>query len=588
MVRLPARILAISIVSFCATGCPNVSGLSPERSAPGEQIVVTGENFGAAQGKSKLLYDGTPMQIVDWSDSSITATLPDPKPAGVYTVALLSGGRTWPEAQTHELCTAAGPDTCPPIISNVQTVINPKNGLGAFVTFETDEPATPSVTVTGPEGSFVVPPQGTLSFAPNTSHTVAVLGMREDSTYTFAISAVDAAGNVGTGSIAYTTIDILPHVFPFEVVTSDPARMAPGYLFFTINAPLAYQGAGFAFAVDNEGKLVWYHKDQVVQDIYRRANGNYLYTTGGGSGDVILETDPFGFTVNTWTTAGVGTDTFHHAIVDLPNGNFLSLSSELRVIGGYPGGETYDVVGDVVVEFDAAGALVQQWSLFDLLDPHRVTPDFHNAFWAGIYGDDAKDWTHANSLVYDPSDDTMVLSLRHQDVVLKMTRAEPSELVWVIGQDDPTVPGDDAWPFLAMTGGGQYPNHMHDARVLPNGDIVLYDNANATQITRAVEYSLDLPTMTMREEWVYIDPDFDPPLFGAFVGGVDLLENDNVVICHGGLGGPPIGGAEPTHIRITEVDRATGDKVFDAFIQESSPYVGYRVRRYPSLYPPAP
>ena len=43
-----------------------------------------------------------------------------------------------------------------------------------------------------------------------------------------------------------------------------------------------------------------------------------------------------------------------------------------------------------------------------------------------------RDWAHANSIFYDASDDSIVLSFRHQDAVVKFSR-ESGELIWILG-----------------------------------------------------------------------------------------------------------------------------------------------------------
>ncbi len=47
--------------------------------------------FGTTQGATQLLYDGSPMSVVSWSDTSIVATLPKPKASGDYAVSIVMG-----------------------------------------------------------------------------------------------------------------------------------------------------------------------------------------------------------------------------------------------------------------------------------------------------------------------------------------------------------------------------------------------------------------------------------------------------------------------------------------------------------------
>lgn len=50
--------------------------------ARGQPLTVHGVALGANQGGSTLLLDGKPVAIDDWSDTSITFTVPEGLPAG--------------------------------------------------------------------------------------------------------------------------------------------------------------------------------------------------------------------------------------------------------------------------------------------------------------------------------------------------------------------------------------------------------------------------------------------------------------------------------------------------------------------------
>ena len=85
----------------------------------------------------------------------------------------------------------------------------------------------------------------------------------------------------------------------------------------------------------------------------------------------------------------VETETFHHGIIQMPSGNLLVLSTELREIENYPtdpakpdaARETAKVIGDVVVEFARDGSIVREWKLMDMLDVHRVGYDSLAPIW---------------------------------------------------------------------------------------------------------------------------------------------------------------------------------------------------------------
>lgn len=91
--------------------------------------------------------------------------------------------------------TLAGPDTTPPVISNIQ-VINITE-TGAVVTWQTNEPAT-SVVQYGLTTSYEL---GTVALTDLvTAHSVPLTGLTPDTLYHFRVSSTDFSGNSATSS----------------------------------------------------------------------------------------------------------------------------------------------------------------------------------------------------------------------------------------------------------------------------------------------------------------------------------------------------------------------------------------------------
>jgi len=163
------------------------------------------------------------------------------------------------------------------------------------------------------------------------------------------------------------------------------------------------------------------------------------------------------------TVTTLTADNLHNGGATLPNGHELLLSTELRILRGYPtpNNEPFistpaeawkklpaivdypavpdesAVVGDVVIEVTPEGEIVGRWNLFDLLDYRR--PSYYGSLstWASIYPPNNKfgsatSWTQANGLVYDSSTDTIVASLRHQAAIVGIDR-QSGELKWILG-----------------------------------------------------------------------------------------------------------------------------------------------------------
>jgi RHS repeat-associated protein len=71
-----------------ATTAPQISSISATTAAVGSQIQLTGNNFGATQGGSAVLFNGMPMTIDLWSNTSIVFTVPVGATSGSVLVAV--------------------------------------------------------------------------------------------------------------------------------------------------------------------------------------------------------------------------------------------------------------------------------------------------------------------------------------------------------------------------------------------------------------------------------------------------------------------------------------------------------------------
>ncbi len=126
------------------------------------------------------------------------------------------------------------------------------------------------------------------------------------------------------------------------------------------------------------------------------------------------------------------------------------------------------------------------------------------------------DWTHGNGVTYDPRDNTVIMSLRNQSAMIKVSR-KTGEVIWILGQNHGW--GAD-WQdkVLKPVGATQLPYYGHNPRVTPQGTIVLYDNALDQALpfdggqrkgvhdtlSRGVEYEIDEEAMTVRQLWASV------------------------------------------------------------------------------------
>ena len=371
---------------------------------------------------------------------------------------------------------------------------------------------------------------------------------------------------------------------------------------------------------DAAGEVVWYYRgNHPIVNAVPLANGNLLYmTTVTGIRSLLVEIDLLGNVVRRWhpralagqAPAGsvlIDADALHHDLIELPSGSFVTLGSEARTFQDYPTSETdpdaprepRDVIGDVVVEFTPAGTITGRWSLLDALDPYRIGYDsLDTQFWRPTYlalahaDGELADWAHANAVAYDARDDTFIVSLRHQDALVKIDRT--GTLRWILG---PHAGWADPWrdQLLEPEGELEWPYHGHGVEVTPAGTILLLDNGNhratpfdeplpaEASYSRAVEFEVDETAMRVRQRWAYPRSEAER-FYSYFLGDADWLpDTGNVLITDGGrmrtvdsADGKP---EARRWARILEVTRdEPAETVFMLVIDDDSP-TGWHVYR---------
>ncbi len=195
----------------------------------------------------------------------------------------------------------------------------------------------------------------------------------------------------------------------------------------------------------------------------------------------------------------------HHDLQVLPNGEILLLTREARLRPvAHPG---KPILEDFFVRLDADGAQLQKVSLFQALERSafrslwRSAPKQHG------------DIFHTNSLsLLDGSyvglgdafrAGNLLCSMRELDAICILD-AQKTEVVWLQQ--------------------GDYKS-QHDPKMLPNGNLMLFDNRGLARHSRVFEFDLK------RQEavWSYRGDERDP-FYSATCGAAQRLSNGNTLI----------------------------------------------------------
>jgi arylsulfate sulfotransferase len=493
-------------------------------------------------------------------------------------------------------------------ITSEPTLTMDPNGvtpLAGAIQFSTDVSTRATVTISNGTDSWVK------EFADyNTDHYHPILGLKPNNTYTIKITVTDEVNDsLDLAPDLQAVTDPLPVDFPLiSLIHSEPSRMEPGYtLMDKLQRDIGNTPGGdkekYSIIINNMGEVVWY-STLGTRDMMQSENGNLIYREG----HEMYEIDLLG-NVQNHLHFSSGT-CCHHDLFQTKDGTFLSLGTEPVVVDTFPTSYTdpnaiqqnVTIEDNPIEEFSSDGQLLNKWHLTDLLDTNRIgylslKLSIHNIF----------DWAHANAVVYDNRDDSIIVSVRHQDTVVKFSRST-GELKWILANHDNWSP--ELQPYLLTPVGPlKWQYHQHSSKVLPSGNILLFDNGNyrATpfdgkeplQVTesysRAVEYEIDENAMEIRQVWEYGDLTTDEHFYSQAVSDADLMTTTGNILITAGqtmfVGGMSSNrlGMGGLHTRIIEVDHNTpADKVFEVAVYDTIPdsiTAVYRSERIPDLYP---
>jgi hypothetical protein len=352
---------------------------------------------------------------------------------------------------------------------------------------------------------------------------------------TVMIAGADASGNLTVhendlveiavqlpgGGVDHYFVRCLPHDFP-TLAVDRPDDPSPGWYLLSSGLGAAPGTGSYALILDDHGAPVWYQKrPATVIDVKRLPNGHLAWTPllGGAFGVIpdgaYEERDLDGSLVRTWATVGSPTD--HHELLPLSNGNMLMASYHFRsnvdvtALGGSFTSPA-NVVDAWIQEIKPDGTVAWEWHSEDHIAVAETSAqvDGVNIVFNTPQGP-VVDLVHLNSLDVDLATGNVIMSARHLDAVVEIRRnpgqPDDGKVLWKLGGKAPTDPLTKHLSIIGDAFNG--PRRQHDARVLPNGHVAMFDNESnhAGAPARGVEYALDLDAGTATLVWQYARPD---------------------------------------------------------------------------------
>ncbi len=430
------------------------------------------------------------------------------------------------------------------------------------------------------------------------THAIPIIGLYPNYANTVEITVTDLKKNKAKSTITIVT-GALPEKMPnyINVDLASFAKMESGINL--VSSFSSYPNSPqIPYILDNYGEIRWYLDFRNNPDlknlfydcgISRLINGNYCFADQ--SSGKIYEVDLLGKIIHTWQLGGY---VFHHDVFEKPNGNFLVSVSKPGSI--HTNGSS--TIEDFVIEINRNGGdIVNTWDLRESLDEYRTA-----------LTSDSRDWIHVNGLVFDASDNTIIISGRTQGII-KLT--SDNHVKWILGSHKGwgmNRRGENLNQFLLkpLDAAGNLiadsdvlegiKNHadfewnwyQHSPQIMPTGNLLLFDNGDIrnfnpsapTRYSRAVEYKINTNNMTVQQVWTY-GKEGGATTFSRIISSVKYLPRTDHILFAPGFGvpnGTGFGG------KIVEIDYKTKDIVFQESISSANGWGFHRAIRM-ELYP---
>jgi arylsulfate sulfotransferase len=392
---------------------------------------------------------------------------------------------------------------------------------------------------------------------------IYVAGMQGQTPYHMRAEVTLANGAIYNDADHTCTTQTPPATSAVSVTTPSGGTPQPGIEMWNTIQPA---NDSQAFATDLSGNVIWtysysHSSNDYIQGIQLLPNGNLLMVisylssiTTGLSPSLINEVrqiDLAGNTVNSLTVATLNQKlsagnfhdaegnvyklgSFHHDVLPLPNGHLVLLGTYQRAFSNLAGTTgTTEVIGDAIVDVDQNLNPDWVWNTFDHLNINRRPMNW-------------PDWTHSNGLLYSSDDHNLLLSMRHQNWIIKVNFLDGTgsgAVMWRLGEggDFKLVNATDPTDWFYAQHGMNYftPNTTGVFRIglMDNGNDRMFPSAaqycKPYQAMTAQCYST-MPVLEMNEANMtatmithYVPP---PSYFSFFGGNAELLANNDMEV----------------------------------------------------------
>ncbi|OON90689.1 MAG: hypothetical protein ATN33_02410 [Epulopiscium sp. Nele67-Bin001] len=403
-------------------------------------------------------------------------------------------------------------------IETPYTIVNPygTSPLTALVMFHTENPASISIEIEGRDLESTIAHIFAADY--KTEHQIPIYGLYPGTTNCINLTATYENGHVETSVITLRTEAIKqPYIY---INTMEPEDMAGG---LTLIQPDGWLHNAL-FAIDHNGDIRYYNSALDRGNIFCVLdNGLFIMNEGNKLEEpyywhTTYVTDYLGKVYKKFHTPGI-----NHDIIELPSGNLLYISEH----------PSRDTIGDYLIELDRkTGEVVHTWDLMEILQLEEYVA-------SEVYVDDElqakRDWLHINSVFYDKTNNALIISATHQDLVISLDYGT-KQINWLLS---PTVTSS---PHMLTPVGSEfeYSYGSHAASINSKGNLILFDNGNnrttepTDNYSRIVEYKINESEMTVEQVYQY-GKGRGEELFSTYMSDVDELAPGHLLASFSGI-----------------------------------------------------
>lgn len=468
--------------------------------------------------------------------------------------------------------------------------------LTALVIFKTSKAAKVEYTVVGKTNKTSI--TNTVNGGYATTHQVPVVGLYSGDN-TVKVTGKYQDGTTETKELQIKTTTNLPKYLKdtnLKVSKNDKRKMKIGDNKLTMVVRTTKQ----SFAVDADGEIRWFstlYTQHMIKQIH--AGRLIMLSKNKQSEEVyndLLETDYLGRVYKEYNfisktgvnndklvsssktkTAGSSETTIvHHDIMELPNHDLLATVND---------GSKY-VEDTMVVISHQTGKVTK------VIDLKRLLP-------ASMYKDYKSsggkvDWFHQNSVEYDKNDNSILISGRNQDMIMKISMKN-NQIKWIYSGKKAS-----SWPLkyrklllkpttgTTITGGQHHLTLLEDVNNNPDSEnVTLYDNnidvtngnsKTSGKYSQGVQYHINVKKMTIDQTWAY-GKSLGKTNYTQIIGSTQKLGKNNYLVDFGFKNN----GKESNIIEVQN-----NKQVFNLTVPNPSAkayvYRAYRWSFYPSTY----